>query len=52
MEEILSQLGNACCYAVDTQLHMEQRVEVVLASVETLSALREVYLRVREELTR
>src|SRR2546421_9423096 len=51
-EEILSRLGNAHCYAVDTQLSMEQRVEVVLANVETLSALREVYLRVQEELTR
>jgi hypothetical protein len=50
-EEILSHLGNARCYAVDTQLSMEQRVEVVLANVETLSALREVYLRVQEELT-
>ena len=51
-EEILSYLNNARCYAVDTQLSMEQRVEVVLANVETLSALREVYLHVQEELTR
>ena len=51
-EEILSYLGNAHCYAVDTQLLLEQRVEVVLANVEKLSALREVYLRVQEELTR
>ena len=50
-EEILSHLGNARCSAVDTQLSLEQRVEVVLANVETLSALREVYLRVQEELT-
>ena len=49
-EEILSHLNNARCYAVDTQLSMEQRVEAVLANVETLSALREVYLRVQEEL--
>jgi hypothetical protein len=51
-EEILSHFNNARCYAVDIQLSMEQRVEVVLANVETLSTLREVYLRVREELTR
>ena len=51
-EEILSYLGNARCYAIDTQLSLEQRVEVVLANVEKLSALREVYLRVQEELTR
>ena len=50
-EEILSYLGNARCYAVDTHLLLEQRVEVVLANVETLSALRVVYLRVQEELT-
>ena len=49
-EEILSHLDNARCYAGDTQLSLEQRVEVVLANVETLSALREVYLRVQEEL--
>jgi ABC-type hemin transport system ATPase subunit len=51
-EEILSYLNNARCYADDTQLLIEQRVEVVLANVETLSALREVYQRVQEELTR
>ncbi len=51
-EEILSHLDNARCYADDTQLPLEQRVEVVLANVETRSALREVYLRVQEELTR
>ncbi len=51
-EEILSHLDNARCYAVDTQLLLEQRVEVVLANVKTLSALREVYLRVQKELTR
>ena len=51
-EEILSHLNNARCYAIDTQLSLEQRVEVVLANVEKLSALREVYLRVQEELTR
>ena len=51
-EEILSRLDNARCYADDTHLLMVQRVEVVLANVETLSALREVYLRVQEELTR
>jgi hypothetical protein len=49
--EILSYLNNAHCYAEDTQLLLEQRVEVVLANVETLNALREVYLRVQEELT-
>ena len=51
-EEILSYLNNARCYAVDGQLSLEQRVEVILANVETLSVLREVYLHVQEELTR
>ena len=51
-EEILRHLDNARCYAVDTQLLLEQRVEVVLANVKTLSALREVYLRVQKEPTR
>ena len=30
--EILSYLNNAHCYAIDTQLSMEQRMEVVLAA--------------------
>jgi len=48
--EILSHLDNARYYAEDTYLLIEQHVETVLANVEILSALREVYLRVQEEL--
>ena len=48
--EILSLLENAHCYAEDVHLLIEQRVEVVLCNVETLYALRDVYLRVKEEI--
>jgi hypothetical protein len=48
--DILSLLENAHCYAEDAHLLIEQRVEVVLCNVETLYALRDVYLRVQEEM--
>jgi hypothetical protein len=47
--DILSLLEHAHCYAEDAHLLIEQRVEVVLSTVELLYALRDVYLRVQEE---
>ena len=49
-QEILSLLENARCYAEDAHLLIEQRVEIVLCNIETLNHLRDVYIRVKEEI--